>query len=143
LFTVTGPEQLARRIALSLTVPDTLLEQAQHGPVSDADFIECIQNSLPYAWGLIEELAAELEKGVQPAVQSTTVPPDDESWGQLFRLVSSDSMRGAVQRRFGVRLAFQNCCKVGLFKPQAEAEYREFITPRAQILNQNPLLLNC
>jgi hypothetical protein len=128
---------------LSLTVPDALLEQAQRGPVSDADFIECIQNSLPYAWGLIEELAAELEETGSSAVQSTTVPPDEAAWGQLFRLVSSDSMRGAVQRRFGVRLAFQNCCKVGLFKSEAEAEYQEFITPRAQILNQNPLLLNC
>jgi hypothetical protein len=128
---------------LSLTVPDALLEQAQRGPVSDADFIECIKNSLPYAWGLIEELAAELERTGDTAVQSTSVPPDDASWGQLFRLVSSDSMRGAVQRRFGVRLAFQNCCKVGLFTPEAEAEYHEFITPRAQLLNQDPLLLNC
>jgi hypothetical protein len=128
---------------LSLTVPDSLLEQAQHGPIADDDFVECIKNSLPYAWGLVEELAAELEQSAKPAVQSTTVPPDDEAWGQLFRLVSSDSMRGAIQRRYGVRLAFQNCCKVGLFRPEAEAEYREFITPRAQILNQNPLLLNC
>lgn len=128
---------------LSLTVPDSLLEQAQRGPVEDADFIACIQSSLPYAWSLIEELANELEEGKRTAVQSVSVPPDEESWGQLFRLVSSDSMRGAVQRKFGVRLAFQNCCKVGLFRPEAEAEYREFITPRAQILNQNPLLLNC
>jgi hypothetical protein len=128
---------------LSLTVPAALLEQAERGPVSDADFIECIKNSLPYAWGVVEELAAELERTGEPAVQSTSVPPDDESWGQLFRLVSSDSMRGAVQRRFGVRLAFQNCCKVGLFRPEAEEQYREFISPRAQLLNQNPLLLNC
>jgi hypothetical protein len=128
---------------LSLTVPDSLLEQAQRGPISDDEFVECIKNSLPYAWGLVEELAAELEQSGKPAVQSTTVPPDDEAWGQLFRLVSSDSMRGAVQRRYGVRLAFQNCCKVGLFRPEAEAEYQQFITPQAQILNQNPLLLNC
>jgi hypothetical protein len=128
---------------LSLTVPAALLEQAERGPVSDADFIECIKNSLPYAWGVVEGLAAELERTGEPAVQSTSVPPDDESWGQLFRLVSSDSMRGAVQRRFGVRLAFQNCCKVGLFRPEAEEQYREFISPRAQLLNQNPLLLNC
>jgi hypothetical protein len=128
---------------LSLTVPAALLEQAERGPVSDADFIECIKNSLPYAWGVVEGLAAELERTGESAVQSTSVPPDDESWGQLFRLVSSDSMRGAVQRRFGVRLAFQNCCKVGLFRPEAEEQYREFISPRAQLLNQNPLLLNC
>jgi hypothetical protein len=135
--------ELDLEATLSLTVPDSLLEQAQRGPVEDADFIACIQSSLPYAWSLVEELASELEESRRPAVQSVSVPPDEESWGQLFRLVSSDSMRGAVQRKFGVRLAFQNCCKVGLFRPEAEAEYREFITPRAQILNQNPLLLNC
>jgi hypothetical protein len=58
-------------------------------------------------------------------------------------MVGSDAMRGAVQRHFGVRMAFQNCCKVGLFQPDADAEYQEFISPQAQILNQNPLLLNC
>lgn len=128
---------------MSLTVSDQLLERARRGPVADADFVACIAQSLPYAWSVIEDLAAELESSGKPAVQSITVPPDEESWGQLFRLVSSDSMRGAVQRRFGVRMAFQNCCKVGLFRPEADAEYAEFITPRAQLLNQNPLLLNC
>lgn len=128
---------------MSLTVPDSLLEQAQRGPVADAEFIECIRSSLPYAWSLIEDLAGELEESGAKGVQSVTVPPDEESWGQLFRLVSSDAMRGAVQRRYGVKLAFQNCCKVGLFRPDAEREYQEFITPRAQILNQNPSLVNC
>ncbi len=128
---------------LSLTVPDSLLAQAQRGPVEDAEFIACIQSSLPYAWSLVEELAGELEESGKNSVQSVSVPPDEESWGQLFRLVSSDAMKDAVQRRFGVRLAFQNCCKVGLFRPAAESEYREFVSPRAQILNQNPLLLNC
>jgi hypothetical protein len=55
----------------------------------------------------------------------------------------SDAMRGAVQRHFGVRLAFQNCCKVGLFRDDATAEYERFISPRAQLLNQRPELLNC
>jgi len=128
---------------LSLTVPDSLLEQAQHGPVDDVDFVVCIRDSLPYAWSVVEDLADELGRTGNPSVQSRSVPPDERSWGQLFRLVSSDAMRGVVQRHFGVRLAFQNCCRVGLFRLDAEAEYQEFISPRAQILNQNPLLLNC
>ena len=61
----------------------------------------------------------------------------------MFRLVGSDAMRGAVERRFGVRLAFQNCCRVGLFRHDATAEYAEFTSPRAQLLNQRPELLNC
>jgi hypothetical protein len=57
--------------------------------------------------------------------------------------VGSDAMRGTVERRFGVRMAFQNCCRIGLFRPDATAEYAEFISPRAQLLNQRPELLNC
>jgi hypothetical protein len=138
--------QSNRRISeddLSLTVPGSLLEQAERGPIGDAEFINCIRSSLPYAWSLVEDLAGELERSGSPSVQSTSVPPDEQAWGQLFRLVSSDAMRGAVQRRYGVKLAFQNCCKVGLFRPEAEQEYQEFISPRAQILNQNPQLINC
>jgi len=52
-------------------------------------------------------------------------------------------MRGAVQRHFGVRMAFQNCCKVGLFRLDATEEYQAFISLRAQLLNQDPSLLNC
>jgi hypothetical protein len=128
---------------VSLTVPDHLLEQAQRGPITDDDFIACIRDSLPYAWSVVDGLAAELRAGEDRWVQSREVPPDEQSWGQLFRLVSSDAMRGAVQRHFGVRLAFQNCCKVGLFGEGAEAEYEQFVSPRAQVLNQDPLLLNC
>jgi hypothetical protein len=128
---------------VSLTVPDSLLEEARRGPIGDAEFVACIRESLPYAWSVVEELASELRESDRPAVQSTSVPPDEQAWGQLFRMVGSDAMRGAVQRHFGVRMAFQNCCKVGLFRPDADVEYQAFISPRAQILNQNPLLLNC
>ena len=128
---------------MSLNVPDSLLEQARRGPIGDVEFVACIRESLPYAWSVVEELADELRGGDEMSVQSTSVPPDEQAWGQLFRMVGSDAMRGAVQRHFGFRLAFQNCCKVGLFRPGADAEFEAFTSPRAQILNQNPLLLNC
>lgn len=128
---------------MSLTVSPTLLRKAQNGPVSDGEFVACIAESLPYAWGMVERLAKELGAGDAPGVQNTEIPPDDASWGEVFRLVASDAMRGAVQRHFGVRLAFQNCCRVGLFRPDAVAEYEEFVAPRAQLLNQRPDLLNC
>jgi hypothetical protein len=128
---------------VSLTVPAALLEKAQRGPVPDDEFVDCIRASLPYAWGMVERLARELETSDATCVQNVEVPPDDASWGEVFRLVGSDAMRGAVERRFGVRMAFQNCCRVGLFRLGATAEYQEFTSPRAQLLNQRPELLNC
>jgi hypothetical protein len=128
---------------MSLTVPASLLERAQCGAVSDDDFVDCIRESLPYAWSMIERLAKELDATGAPSAQNLEVPPDDASWGEVFRLVGSDAMRGAVQRHFGVRMAFQNCCKVGLFRLDATEEYEAFISPRAQLLNQDPSLLNC
>ena len=128
---------------MSLTVPVSLLEKAQRGAVSDDEFVDCIRESLPYAWSMIERLANELDATGAPSVQNLEVPPDDASWGEVFRLVGSDAMRGTVQRHFGVRMAFQNCCKVGLFRLDAAEEYGAFISPRAQLLNQDPSLLNC
>jgi NucS shadow ORF len=128
---------------VSLTVPASLLEKAQHGAVSDDEFVDCIRESLPYAWSMVERLAKELDATGAPSVQNLEVPPDDAAWGEVFRLVGSDAMRGTVQRHFGVRMAFQNCCKVGLFRLDAMEEYEAFISPRAQLLNQDPSLLNC
>jgi hypothetical protein len=128
---------------VSLTVPANLLEQAQRGAISDADFIDCIRSSLPYAWSVMSGLADQLRATGAPMVVNDSEPPDEASWGQLFRLVGSDAMRRAVERHFGVRMAFQNCCKVGFFQPTAVAEHAEFITPRAQVLNQKPELINC
>ena len=128
---------------MSLTVPTALLEKAHRGSVADAEFVACIAESLPYAWGMVERLAAELAASGAASAQNTEVPPDDAAWGEVFRLVGSDAMRGAVERRFGVRLAFQNCCRVALFRPDADAAHAEFVSPRAQLLNQRPELLNC
>ncbi|HWR48047.1 MAG TPA: SCO5389 family protein [Pseudonocardiaceae bacterium] len=128
---------------MSLTVPVSLLENAQRGAVSDDEFVDCIRESLPYAWWMVERLAKELDATGAPCVQNLEVPPDDAAWGEVFRLVGSDAMRGTVQRRFGVCMAFQNCCKIGLFRLDATKEYEAFISPRAQLLNQDPSLLNC
>jgi hypothetical protein len=128
---------------VSLNVPVSLLEKAQRGAVSDDEFVDCIRESLPYAWSMVERLAKELDATGAPSVQNLEIPPDDASWGEVFRLVSSDAMRGTVQRHFRVRMAFQNCCKVGLFRLDATEEYEAFISPRAQLLNQDPSLLNC
>jgi hypothetical protein len=128
---------------VSLTVPAELLAQAQAGSISDQDFVQCIKNSLPYAWSVVDDVAGKLRAGGEAFAVSEDVPPSEQEWGQLFRLVASDAMRAAVEQHYGARLAFQNCCKVGLFQPTAVAEYAEFTSARAQVLNQKPELLNC
>ncbi|HEX2133198.1 MAG TPA: SCO5389 family protein [Actinophytocola sp.] len=128
---------------MSLTVSPNLLEKAQRGPVSDDDFIACIRDSLPYAWSVVTAVAERLAAGDGAFADNQTEPPDEASRGQLLRLVGSDAMRAAVERHFNVRLAFQNCHRLALFDPGARSEYDEFVSPRAQLLNQSPELVNC
>jgi uncharacterized protein len=128
---------------MSLTVSPTLLDKAQRGPVSDDDFIACIRDSLPYAWSVVTDVAERLANSGRPFADNQTEPPDEKARGQLLRLVGSDAMRAAVERHFNVKLAFQNCHRLAMFDPAAHREYREFISPRAQLLNQSPELVNC
>ena len=128
---------------MSLTVPADLLEKAQQGPVSDEDFIACIRDSLPYAWSVVTDVAERLSIQGGPFADNQTAPPDEKSRGQLLRLVGSDAMRAAVERHFNVRLAFQNCHRLALFDPAAHKDYVAFTSPRAQLLNQSPELVDC
>lgn len=128
---------------MSLTVSPDLLEQAQNGKVTDEAFINCIRTSLPYAWEMVARLVGELRDSGTEFAKNEDVPPDDEAWGQMFRMMSSDAMRNAIQRHFGVRLAFQNCCTAAVFEPNAQKAYERFISPEAQLLNQHPSLINC
>jgi len=128
---------------MSLSVSPELLEKAQAGKVEPDEFIQCIADSLPFAWSMVSRLADELESGGAESVQNTRVPATDEEWGQMFRMYSSDAMRNVIERHFGVRLAFQNCCKPALFRPDAVEAYARFVSPEAQLLNQDPALLNC
>ena len=129
---------------MSLTVSPELLEQAEAGEIQQSDFLACIQSSLPYAWQLIEGLAGRLEQSSSSFVDNQTPPPDEKARGQLLRVLSSDAMRGAIEEHFGVKLAFQNCHRVALFRrDQLGRTYQEFISPRSQILNQSPELVDC
>jgi hypothetical protein len=128
---------------MSLTVPADLQEQARHGEVDDAAFLDCVRTSLPYAWGVISGLIAELESDGGEFADNTVPPPDEAARGQLLRLMASDAMRGAVERYYGVRLAFQNCHRAAVFAPSAAGAHASFVTARSQILNQRPELLNC
>ena len=62
-----------------------------------------------YALGVIAGLVTELEAGGGEFADNQVPPPDEAARGQLLRLMASDAMRAAVERHYGVRLAFQNC----------------------------------
>jgi len=128
---------------MSLTVPADLLEQARHGEVDDAEFLDCVRTSLPYAWNVVSGLIADLGAGDADFADNRVAPPDEEARGQLLRLMASDSMRSAFERHYGVRLAFQNCHRAAAFRPEASAAHAEFTSSRAQLLNQRPDLVNC
>ncbi|MBB6170325.1 hypothetical protein HNR23_000385 [Nocardiopsis mwathae] len=128
---------------MSLTVSPELLDKAQRGPIDDADFIDCIRTSLPYAWGVISGLAERAAADGGEYAANEVPPPGEAERGQLLRLVASDAMRAAVERHFGMRLAFQNCHKVALFRGDADAAHADFVTPRAQLLNQSPEFVDC
>ena len=128
---------------MSLAVPANLLEQARHGEVDDEAFLDCVRASLPYAWSMLDGLIKELAASGGDFADNEVPPPDEAARGQLLRLMASDAMRGAVERHYGVRLAFQNCHRAAVFRPGAARAFAEFTSPRSQLLNQRPDLLNC
>ncbi|WP_406270128.1 SCO5389 family protein [Nocardia sp. NBC_00881] len=130
---------------MSLDVPTELLERAERGEVDDADFVEVVRDSLPYAWEVVSRVAGDLESGTAEFADNTVPPPDEVARGQLLRAMASDAIRGGLERHFGVKLAFQNCHRVAAFPISAVGgdTYTTFIGTRAQLLNQNPELRNC
>jgi hypothetical protein len=128
---------------MSLAVPAGLLDRARDGEVDDAAFLDCVAASLPYAWNLITGLITDLEAGGGQFADNQVPPPDEAARGQLLRLMASDAMRAAVERHYGVRLAFQNCHRAAVFRPDATAALARFTSARSQLLNQGPGLVDC
>lgn len=130
---------------MSLDVPAALLERAEAGPVDDADFVTVVRDSLPYAWTVISGVVSDLRAGGTDFADHEIPPPSETERGQLLRALASDAIRGGLERHFGVKLAFQNCHRVAAFTPAAVdgPRYREFISPRGQLLNQSPELRDC
>jgi len=128
---------------MSLTVAPDLLAAAERGEVSDAEFVDCVRTSLPYAWELVSRVANEVGDG--EFADNTIPPPSEVERGQLLRALASDAIRGGLERHFGVKLAFQNCHRVAAFRLSAVGgeAYRRFISPRGQLLNQSPELRDC
>lgn len=130
---------------MSLDVSPDLLDAAERGEVSDADFVHCVRTSLPYAWEVVSRVSADLGATDVEFADNTTAPPTEAQRGQLLRALASDAIRGGLERHFGVKLAFQNCHRVAAFRLSAVGgeRYQRFISPRGQLLNQSPELRDC
>lgn len=130
---------------MSLDVPQATLERAERGEVTDAEFVDVVRESLPYAWQVISTVTTDLGAGDAPYADHAVPPPSEAERGQLLRALASDAIRGGLERHFGVRLAFQNCHKVAAFLPTEvdSPAYAEFVSPRGQLLNQSPELRDC
>ncbi len=131
---------------MSLDVPTVVLEAAQRGELDDPQFLAVVRDSLPYAWEVIS--AATQDRVAHPQApfgEHEVPPPSERERGELLRALASNAIRGALERHFGVVLAFQNCHRVAAFTPAAVDSpiYREFISPRGQVLNQSPELRDC
>ncbi|QKW21573.1 hypothetical protein HUT16_23160 [Kitasatospora sp. NA04385] len=130
---------------MSLDVSPAMLEKAERGEVDEREFVDCVRTSLPYAWDMISSLVAQLKVDGTDFADNDVPPPSEQERGQLLRALASDAIRGALQRHFGVRLAFQNCHRVAVFAPGPDTEERlaRFTSVRAQLLNQSPELRDC
>ena len=130
---------------MSLNVPAALLERAEAGEVPDEQFVGCVRESLPYAWTVISQVAAEVNDSGTDFADHEIPPPSETERGQLLRALASDAIRGGLERHFGVKLAFQNCHRVAAFRLSAVGgdRYQAFISPRGQLLNQSPELRDC
>lgn len=130
---------------MSLDVSPALLEQAERGEVDEAAFVDCVRTSLPYAWDMISSLVARLTVDGGEFADNQVPPPDEQARGQLLRALASNAIRGALERHFGVRLAFQNCHRVAVFPVGTGAgeRYEKFTSIRGQLLNQSPELRDC
>ncbi|MEV1289277.1 SCO5389 family protein [Micromonospora sp. NPDC049679] len=130
---------------MSLDVPAALLEWAESGWIDDAEFVDCVRRSLPYAWSVVSEVAARTAVTAAEFADHAVPPPSEAERGQLLRALASDAIRGALERHFGMKLAFQNCHRVAAFTLGAVGgeTYQRFISPVAQIRNQSPELRDC
>jgi hypothetical protein len=137
--------RLPEGIRMSLNVSPELLSVAERGEVSDAEFVDCVRTSLPYAWEVVSKVMTDLDATGGEFADHEVPPPSGQQRGELLRALASDAIRGGLERHFGAKLAFQNCHRVAAFRFGAVGSdrYQAFVSPRGQLLNQSPELRNC
>ncbi len=116
-------------LALGISRLVRAAEQGHSGPITDLE---------PGNAAVLESMWRAVDTTPRDWLRSARQAVD-------FHLRNAAAIHGALERHFGVKLAFQNCCKIAAFTPAAVdgPVYRKFISPRAQILNQSTELRNC
>jgi hypothetical protein len=130
---------------MSLDVSPQLLAKAERDAVDEAEFVDTVRTSLPYAYRMVADLTTRLGATTAPFADNTTPPPSEAERGQLLRALASDAIRGSLERHFEVKLAFMNCHRVAVFRPGSEGDqpYQKFTSLRSQLLNQSPEFRDC
>jgi hypothetical protein len=130
---------------MSLTVPVEMVQRAQRGNVSEMDFVEVIRTSLPRAWRVVEGLVERRTATGSSLESFGSGPMDDETRGELLRMLAGTAIRRATEHHFDVRLLFQNCHNVAVVGSGEDEtpEALEFTSIEGQILNQRPEFQFC
>ena len=130
---------------MSLSVPVEMVGQAERGRIAEGEFVAVIRASLPRAWEIVEELVHRLRAGGGALESYGSGPMDEETRGQLLRMLAGTAIRRATERHFGMQLLFQNCHNVAVVPAGEElaAEALEFCSIESQILNQRPEFVAC
>jgi len=130
---------------MSLTVPAEMAKQAEVGRITEGDFVLVIRESLPRAWRTVEDLVTKLRLGDDVLEAYGSGPMDDQTRGELLRMLAGTAIRQATERHFGVQLLFQNCHNVAVFNISDEdsPEVEDFRSIESQILNQQPEYQYC
>jgi len=122
-----------------------MAEQAAQGRIDERDFVAVVRRSLPRAWAVVEELAGRRQTNDSRLEAYGAGPMDDETRGQLLRMLAGTAIRRAVERHFGVSLLFQNCHNVAVVEEGQDGspEALAFQSIESQIRNQQPEFQYC
>ncbi|MFJ9723631.1 hypothetical protein ACIRP3_12845 [Streptomyces sp. NPDC101209] len=80
---------------------------------------------------------------------STSTSPRSRATCGAYDLIASltgDAVRGSLEGHFAIEPAFQNCHRVGAYRPgprTAGGTYDRFTSPRSQVLNRSPEFRDC
>jgi hypothetical protein len=130
-------------LQMSLTVTAEDVHDAVQHNLSIAKFIGIVEGSLPRAWTIITDLIARKARGESGLIEHAPAHMEEETRGQLLRMLASNAIRTAIEIHFGVRLAFRNCHAVALFDPGDTEEFAQWTSLEAQVINQSPDQVDC
>jgi len=103
---------------MSLDVPTEVLAAAERDALDHARFLAVVRDSLPYAWQVVAAAADDRTAHPEaPFGEHAVPPPSERERGQLLRALASNAIRGALERHFGVVLAFPELPPGGRVRP--------------------------